>query len=177
MFITAQPHELVWYAAITNVAILRFPEQADERDRLDRQRWPRLLLLNVETEAPTSSSCLEDWMRVPATDGDVRLRIANLEARFARHAPSPTLDAAGQLTFRGDYVFVTPREAAIAGELVRRFRTVVSDTHLIAQAWPDGDGTSDRLRAVVHRLRKRIGELGLTIATVRNQGHILHEVS
>jgi DNA-binding response OmpR family regulator len=174
---TVQPHELLWYAAATQVAILHWPDDADERAKLDRDGRPRLLVLDAENEAPSCNTCLEDWIRVPASDHDIRVRIAALEGRFARHPRPPTLDASGQLRFRDNDVFVTPRESAIAAELVRHFRTVVPDEDLLALLWPDGDGNPDSLRAVIHRLRKRIHTLGLTITTIRNYGHIMSEAA
>jgi DNA-binding response OmpR family regulator len=175
--VPAQPHELLWYAAATQVAILRWPDDADERARLDRDGRPRLLVLDADNDAPSCNTCLEDWIRLPASDHDIRVRITALEARFARHPHAPTLDASGQLRFRDKDVFVTPRESAIAAELVRQFRKVVPDEDLLKLLWPDGGGNPDSLRAVIHRLRKRIHAVGLTITTNRHYGHVMSEAA
>jgi two-component system OmpR family response regulator len=173
---TAHPNALLWYASATNVALLRWPEELDKRAALDRRGQPRLLVLDADHAAPPKvESCIEDWIRVPASDDDIRERIAALEARYAHHPHAPTLDPSGQLRFGDEHVFVSPRESAIADALVRAYRTVVPDDYLFKLLSPNGDGNPDNLRAVIHRLRKRVRPLGLTITTVRNYGHILSE--
>ena len=44
---------------------------------------------------------------------------------------------------------------------------------LMAAAWPNGAGTPTGLRLQMTRLRRRIGDLGLEVRSVRGKGYVL----
>ena len=155
--------------------MLRWPQQRADLERLDRNGQPRLLLVEAGVAPPSCGSCLEDWIRLPASDDDIRARLVALGEHAARHPAAPRVDPWGELTFRDASVFLSPRERSIAHALAKRFRTAVSEEELIREAWPDGDGPATALRVHVHRLRKRIGPIGLAITTLRGYGYMMSD--
>lgn len=165
------------YASMSrDVVVLRWPEQGAERERLERLGVPRLLIVEAGVEPPSSESCLEDWLRLPADDCDVRARLLSLSRRAARHPMLPTLDDVGQLTHRGASVFLSPVDQRVAAVLVESFGTAVRDCDLARRAWPAGS-SEQTLRVHISRLRRRLAQLGLTITSVRNVGYVMHEES
>src|SRR5260370_32567030 len=155
--------ELLWPRLALEVAVLQWPEQHAESDRLESLGFPRLLVVQADMPAPNVESCLEDWIRLPATDEDVRIRLVALSRHASRHPTAPVVDSWGQLSFRGMSVILTPREHAIAEAMSNTFETAVSEEKLIDSAWPDGKGSATGLRVHSARLRKRLGPLGLPI--------------
>ncbi|HEX2039725.1 MAG TPA: hypothetical protein VHF47_08340, partial [Acidimicrobiales bacterium] len=72
---------------------------------------PRLLLLDAGVEPPEPIDCLEDWVRLPAEDGDIRGRITAIARRSALHAePLPELDTDGVLRYGPRWVPLPPVE-------------------------------------------------------------------
>ena len=166
---------LDWLTQSHDVAVLRWPEEADEAERLDRQGVPRLLLVTPGATLPTSGSCLEDWLVLPATDAEVEARLVNLSRRAEHHPRPPTIDGFGQLTYRGRSRFLSPVEQRLAQTLIDRFGEIVSEEQLRTQVWSDG-ATEQRLRVHVSRLRRRLLPIDLTIKCVRNTGYLIAEV-
>src|SRR3974390_2381359 len=119
-----------------DVVVVSWPEQAYERDRLDSSATPRLWLVEPGSEPPVCESCLEDWLRLPADDADVRARINSLTHRAGQHPSRPTLDEHGQLSQRGAIVFLSPVEQRLAAPLVTRFDEAVPEADLMKSAWP-----------------------------------------
>jgi two-component system OmpR family response regulator len=156
------------------VALLRWPaESARRRDLVDRGS-PRLLLVDDGTLPPESDDCLEDWIRVPAAELDVRIRVASLGRRAERQAPLlPSLDGDGVLRSRGTWVPLPPVEARLTTALLDRFGGVVSRDSLAGAGWPGGAPGRNALDVHVLRLRRRIGPLGLAIRTVRSRGYLM----
>jgi len=155
-----------------DVVALGWPDQADERDRLDRAGIPRLWFVEPGVEPPISENCLEDWLRLPADDTDVRARLVALARRAACHPAVPTLDAHGRFTHRGAVVFLSPVEQHLMEPLVANFGAAVSERDLIGSAWLEG-GRDETLRVHVSRLRHRLAPIGLDIANVRGYGYVL----
>jgi len=167
---------LVYASMARDVVVLRWPEQGAERERLEHLGVPRLLIVETGVEPPTCESCLEDWLRLPAEDVDVRARLLALSRRSARHPMVPTLDDFGQLSHRGASVFLSPVDQRVAEVLVESFGTAVRDGELARRAWPAGS-SGQTLRVHISRLRRRVAQLGLTITSVRNVGYVMHEES
>jgi DNA-binding response OmpR family regulator len=144
---------------------------------MDR-RVPRLLLVEDGALPPESDDCLEDWVRVPASELDVRLRVASLSRRAEGHAPlTPSLDVDGVLRSGTTWVPLPPVEARLTTALLDRFGGVVSRDHLAGAGWPGGAPGRNALDVHVLRLRRRIGPLGLAIRTVRSRGYLMEYVS
>ncbi len=95
----------------------RWPEETERVERLRSRGVPRLLLLDSDLEPPTSTDCLEDWIRVPAAEADISARTAALRHRVERHGTLPTLDGDGILRFRDRWVGLSPVERSLAGAL------------------------------------------------------------
>jgi two-component system, OmpR family, response regulator len=157
-----------------DVVILRWPEQADRIDDLERLGIPRLLLVEVDAAPPPSTSCIEDWLRLPVDDASLRARLVALAAHASRHPMVPTLDEHGQLSHRGEAVFLSVTDQRIAEILVVNFGRVVSEETLLEQSRPD-NRNDQTLRVNVSRLRRRIAPLGLVITCVRGHGYLLQQ--
>ena len=161
-----------------DVVLVRWPAEAERRDRLRDQGVPRLLLVADGDPPPHAEDCLEDWIRVPADDADVRLRIDGLSARVARHVADddgalPDLDPDGVLRYASAWVSLPPVEARLTRALVDRFGAVVGREALARAGWPDGSPGRNALDVHVLRLRRRLATVGLSIKTVRSRGYLL----
>jgi Transcriptional regulatory protein, C terminal len=153
-----------------DVVVVRWPEQRNEAERLARLERPHLLLVEPGVDPPQLHGCLNDWIRLPTTDRDIRARRAALAARAEHHPPAPTLDAYGELSFRGRRVFLSPIDQRLATLLIRRYGHAVADAELFACVWHN-EGEPARVRGHISRLRKRIQPLGLEITAIRGFGY------
>src|SRR5437879_4840585 len=92
------------------VVVVRWPEETDQLELLARDSVPRLLLVAPDAEPPDESDCSVDWVRLPASDADVRARVKVLEARAARHARGgrPHGDGHGRFFFGDRWVSLSP---------------------------------------------------------------------
>jgi DNA-binding response OmpR family regulator len=156
-----------------DVVLVRWPEEDVRLRELRDTGSPRLLLLNGESEPPESADCLEDWIRLPADDRDVRARIARLASRSETQQPAPQVDGDGLLRYRGRWVALSPVESALAITLVDRFGAVVGRDTLARRAWPEGTPTRNALDVHMLRLRRRIAPLGVEVRTVRSRGYLM----
>ena len=84
----------------------------------------------------------------------------------------PSLDELGQLSHRGETVFLSITDQRIAEVLIESFGHVVSEETLLEKARPDGRN-DQTLRVNVSRLRRRIAPLGLAITCVRGHGYLM----
>jgi two-component system, OmpR family, response regulator len=156
-----------------DVVLVRWPEEDARLRQLRDTGSPRLLLLNGESEPPDSADCLEDWIRLPADDRDVRARVARLASRAETQQPAPVVDGDGLLRYRGRWVALSPVESALVITLVDRFGAVVGRDTLARRAWPDGTPTRNALDVHMLRLRRRIAALGVEVRTVRSRGYLM----
>jgi len=156
-----------------DVVVLRWPEQAADVRRLDALGVPRLLLVEPGAAPPETASCLQDWIRLPADDGDVRARIAVLSLRPACHPSRPEVDDVGQLSYRGWSIFLSPLDERLCRVLIEHFGCLVDEDTLEHLGWPGG-ATVQAVRVQVSRLRRRIAPLGLGITRARNSGYVMH---
>lgn len=153
---------------------MRWPAEAGERDRLVARQQPRLLLLDDGVAPPPASDCLEDWIRLPASEADTRARIEGLLVRSREHTCLvPELDGHGVLRFGSRWVSLPPVEARLADALVSRFGAVVGRDTLRRSVWPGASPGRNVLDVHVLRLRRRLAPLGLAIRTVRSRGYML----
>jgi two-component system, OmpR family, response regulator len=164
---------LLWASQHRDVVVLRWPEQILDVERLEQLGVPRLLLVEPGVEAPDGDSCLQDWLRLPADDADVRVRLHALARRADSHAVLPTIDPYGQLSYRGRALFLSPLDQRIVSELIEHFDAVVMVDDL-KNAWPEGTSTQ-ALRVHISRLRHRVASLGLTITSIRNVGYVMRK--
>jgi DNA-binding response OmpR family regulator len=159
-----------------DVVLLRWPLEHDRRNELHRAGQPLLLLVEDGTAPPVAASELEDWIRVPAQEGDLQARVEGLRARASRGAAAPELDLDGVLRLDGSWVALPPVEARLTGALLDRFGAVVSREALAKAGWPDGAPGRNALDVHMLRLRRRVAPLAMAIRTVRSRGYLLERV-
>jgi DNA-binding winged helix-turn-helix (wHTH) protein len=157
-----------------DVVLVRWPVERHRRDRLRIEQVPRLLLVDDGAEPPEPPDCLEDWVRVPADEADIRRRLAAVGERARRHlSHPPALDDDGVLRVGDEWVSLPPVEARLTAALLDRMGTVVSRDVLSRAGWPDGAPGRNALDVHVLRLRRRLVAVGLAIRTVRSRGYLL----
>ena len=156
------------------MVLVRWPEESTRLDELRAMAAPRLLLVAPEVDPPAIADALEDWIRMPADDRDLRARVATLAERSGSGpGVGPELDADGLLRFRGKWIALSPVEQALAAALAERFGAVVGRDVLAKRVWPTGAPTRNALDVHMLRLRRRVQELGLEVKTVRSRGYLL----
>ncbi|MFP5317969.1 MAG: winged helix-turn-helix domain-containing protein [Acidimicrobiia bacterium] len=156
------------------VALLRWPDEQARRQRLSLVGGPRLLLVEDGAPPPPVLDCLEDWVRVPAAEEDVKARVDALATRrAAHHHDAPGIDSDGVLRYQGRWVSLPPLESRMLEVLLSRFGAVVSREALATAAWPDGATGRNALDVHVLRLRRRLEPMDLRIRTVRCRGYLL----
>ena len=166
--------------------MLRWPEEAGRRSSISQSGVPRLLLVADGAEPPTVADCLEDWIRVPAAESEVRARVDALAVRSQAHlancddtpdppvAPAvPEIDDFGVLRVNGSWVALPPLEARLAEALLERLGAVTSRELLVRAGWPAGAPGRNALDVHVLRLRRRLQPVGLAIRTVRSRGYLM----
>jgi DNA-binding response OmpR family regulator len=162
-----------------DVVLVRWPAEELRRDELRRDGQPRLLLLEDGVAPPPAGpDDLEDWIRVPAGDVDLRARVDGLQRRSeARVTPSPALDDDGVLRLGDRWVSLPPVEARLTAALLDRYGAVVSRDALARAGWPAGAPGRNALDVHMLRLRRRLSPLALAIRTVRSRGYLLELVA
>ena len=126
------------------------------------------------TAPPDPIDCLEDWLRLPASDDEVQARTEAVRRRSELHGNGPpTLDDQGVLRVGDRWVALPPVEARITAALLERFGGVVGRDALARAGWPDGDPGRNAIDVHMLRLRRRLAVVGLVIRTVRSRGYLL----
>jgi DNA-binding winged helix-turn-helix (wHTH) protein len=152
--------------------VLRWPEQAEQLRHLRKQGVPRLLIVHGGGRPPVCIDPLEDWVRAPVDDAELRARLSALQARAA--AEIPVIDDDDVVHFAGRRVPLACGEAELTRLLLACYRSVVSRERLAVELWPDsGERRRNALDLRVLRTRRRIAPLGLVIKTVRRKGYLL----
>jgi DNA-binding winged helix-turn-helix (wHTH) protein len=155
-----------------DVSLVRWPEEQLRRAHLRAAGEPVLLLVESDAPPPEVDDWLEDWVRLPAVDEDVRARVRTLSER-ARQRRGVTLDPQGRLHRGERWVALSPLEMRIVEPMVERFGRVTSRETVIQRAWPEGLPNRNALDAHLLRLRRRVEAIGLEIRTVRSRGYAL----
>ena len=156
---------------VRDVVVLVWPDQVGRSAQLEHAGIPRLWLVEPGADPPIGKSCLEDWLRLPAEDAEVRARLASLASRAARHPVRPTVDTHGRLKHRDAVVHLSPVEHQLAALLVAQLESSVSNEDLIQSAHLEG--VESTLRVHVSRLRRRLASVGLTVTSVYGYGYVL----
>jgi two-component system OmpR family response regulator len=159
--------------AMTDVVVVQWPEEEDEVKRLAGLRIPRLLFVAHAADPPDAGDVLQDWVRLPSDDRDVRARLNGLRRRAAELTAAPVVDRHGRILFRQSWVQLSPIEERLARLLIEASDGVVGEECLLDRGWPSGRPSSNALRVHLHRLRRRVKPLGLEIRNVRQDGWIL----
>ena len=157
------------------VALLHWPRDGDERERLAEAMLPRLLLVPDDVEPPASGDLMEDWIRLPADERDVATRLDNLAARASASLERTVLVDSTCLRRAASTVALSPHQATFAGLLLAAEGRVVSRASLSRAIWGgDADPCGRALDDLAYRLRRRIEALGLDVVAARGRGFVLH---
>jgi Transcriptional regulatory protein, C terminal len=160
-----------------DVVLLRWPAEQLRRDELRSEGRPRLLLLEDGAVPPVAPDELEDWIRVPAGEVDLRARVDVLRRRVeAKVDPAPDLDDDGVLRLGDRWVSLPPVEARLTAALLDRYGAVVSRDALARAGWPAGSPGRNALDVHMLRLRRRLSPLARAIRTVRSRGYLLERL-
>jgi hypothetical protein len=160
------------------VALVRWPADERERCRLAAHGLPRLLVLSSAQPPPITGDPLEDWVRQPLDTGEVRRRADILARRHQERGPTATVDGDGIVRVGHLSAVVTELQQAVLAVLLGDLGAPVGFRTLQA-ACAEAGGTSDAnaVRAVLGRLRRRVGPLGLVLHTLRNGAVMLELVA
>ena len=86
----------------------------------------------------------------------------------------PTLDPDGLLRHRGRWVAISDSQLPVVALLVSRLGRLVRESEILAAyVQAGGSGSQASFRSLVHRVRGRLGELGLELRSVRGRGFVL----
>jgi hypothetical protein len=157
-----------------DVVVVCWPQERAEVDRLARARIPRLLLVEPGCPPPVTEDVLEDWVRLPLDDAELKARLATLRRRAEMLLAVPQLDRHGRLLFGEQWIELTPIEERLLARLVHHFDDVVGGVELLSAGWPDHQPTANAVRVTMHRLRRRLRPLALELRRV-GDGWLLHE--
>ncbi|MDQ1396162.1 MAG: two-component system, OmpR family, response regulator [Acidimicrobiaceae bacterium] len=163
---------------MTDVSVIWWPAEQEQREALAAKHRPRLLLLNGEAAPPIAEDCLEDWVRLPAPEADVKIRVETLAVRAKAHVAPPKIDVDGVLRIDDSWVPLPPVEARITTALLDRFGAVVPREVLTSAGWPEADEPGrNALDVHILRLRRRIQPVRLAIRTIRARGYLLEHAA
>lgn len=164
--------ERVPVAPGTSVAIVYWPAERELAEDLAAQGRALLMLVAADADPPVAWDRLTDWLRLPADDADVRARVDMLQRRLEQ-PPAPMIDEFDVVWRGSKWVALSPVEARIFTMLLDREGTVVSRRELNAACWKDGAPEDRAVDARLPTLRARVGQLGITIRTIRSRGFLL----
>ncbi|MHB1854875.1 MAG: winged helix-turn-helix domain-containing protein [Acidimicrobiales bacterium] len=135
----------------------------------------RLYLVESGAELPPVEGCLEDWVRLPASEEDISARATALLKRLRFHSGQerPHLDSMGILHMGDRWVDLPPLEARLFRLLLDRLGEAVATDELLAAGWGSGTDSRGNLRIQVLRLRRRLAQTGLSIHTLPGRGYML----
>ena len=159
---------------MTDVAVVRWPSEDLRLDELRQRGVPRLALVAPPAPPFAPVDPLEDWVRLPAAEADVRARVLTLVARAEDHLQRrPELTDERLLRYGRWWVTLAPADARLVAPLVARFGAVVSRGELAKAGWPDGLPSRNSLDVQLGRLRRRLEGSGMSLRTVRSRGCVL----
>ena len=126
---------------------------------------------------PTTIDELEDWLRAPADETDMRIRLATLRERASRNSAAVSIED-GVLRIGTRLVVLPPIQARLAGALLERMNAVVGRETLTRRAWPEGAPAGRNVLDVhMAKLRRLLVGTGVDIRTVHRRGYLMHLVA
>ena len=156
-----------------SVAVLEWPEQAEEAESLAARGALRLLLVAPGESPPVDWDLSSDWLRRPADPRDVMARVETLQRRSEQEFGPLSMDQDGLLWRGRTWVALAPVEVRLMGVLMENARRVVRRAELVSAGWPDESRATRTLDVRLQRLRARIRPLGLEVASIRQRGYVL----
>lgn len=156
------------------VAILVWPTDSNEFERLAAKRTPRLVLVEPGCEPPVAAECCQDWMWRTGTPHEFRLRLRQLALRAIAHTHAvPYVDSAGMLHVGLRSVHLTAIEQRLVAVLIDRFNQRVPAADLVAVGWPGRRPRRSILATRLSVLRGRIKAVGLELPGSSREGYTL----
>jgi DNA-binding response OmpR family regulator len=151
---------------MAEVILVRWPEDGADGLRLAASGVAVLYLIDGDDDPPTPTTCLEDWVRIPGDERDLRARIAALELRSTVHLAPPRVAPDGRLHYRGKVTVLPTEQIELARLLTEHFGETVTDAELPATA-------RGELRVKISRLRAQLRDIDLLLRRVRRRGYTL----
>jgi biotin operon repressor len=153
--------------------LISWPADGKRRTVLAAMGIPRVLLVAVGVPAPVVDDALEDWVREPADQVEVATRIATLRQRVAARADRPTVE--DDRVLWGDRWVAVPRSQLPVVELLLDRMGAVVSTDELGASYGAGRATTSpaAIKAMIRRLRRSLGEIGLVVTNVRDRGYLL----
>ncbi|MEI8000550.1 MAG: helix-turn-helix domain-containing protein [Actinomycetes bacterium] len=159
-----------------DVALVHWPAEAERLTRLRQARVPRLVIVD-DGDPPVVPDALEDWLRAPPDDTELRVRTATLQQRSVGVVDGAMVTDDGVLRVGAQIVVLPPIQARLAGALLERLDGVVGRDALARRAWPDGAPEGRNVLDVhIAKLRRLLAGTGLDVRTVHRRGYLLHRV-
>jgi DNA-binding response OmpR family regulator len=159
-----------------DVAVVHWPAEKERLERLRAAREPRIVIVE-HGSPPTTPDELEDWLRAPVDETDLRIRLATLRQRAATEVTAVTLDD-GVLRVGTRIVVLPPIQARLAAALLERMNAVAGRETLARHAWPQGAPAGRNVLDVhMAKLRRLLSGTGLDIRTVHRRGYLMHLVA
>lgn len=172
---TCGPEPPVFGADATDddVALLRWPAEAERREDLAGRGRARLLVIEHGETPPLPRDGLEDWLREGSDPVELYVRKERLRRRQAARAPA-WLDDDGLLHRGRNWVALSRREVEMATVLLARPGMLVSRSELLAVLCPGAVRDERRaLDTLARRLHRRVSPLGVAVHTLRSAGFLL----
>jgi two-component system, OmpR family, response regulator len=147
-------------------------------------RFPVLLLTardQLSDRVAGLDAGADDYLVKPFDLPELLARLRALARRAAGHSDNTLVlgelvlhVADRELRHRGQRVALSPRELALTELLLQKAGRVVAKDQIVARlsSW-EADFSENSVEVYVHRLRKRLGELGVVIRTVRGFGYVM----
>lgn len=155
------------------VALVRWPAEAEQREDLARSGRARLLVVAHGESPPPLLDGLEDWVRDGSDPVELYVRKERLRRRQAARSPA-RLDDDGLLHRGGRWVALSRRELEMATVLLARPGMLVSRSELLTAVCPGAVRDERRaLDTLARRLHRRVSPLGVAVHTVRSAGFLL----
>ncbi|OVZ55114.1 DNA-binding response regulator [Pigmentiphaga sp. NML080357] len=147
-------------------------------------RTPVLILTardSLTERVSTLHEGADDFLPKPFNVAELEARLVALIRRsrgreHPRLACGPlTFDAAAQKFLLGSQVLaLSPREHAVLRALIQRSGEPVTKQQILDRVFSDDqDVGPDAIEVLIHRLRKRLGDTGVQIVTLRGLGYCL----
>ncbi len=154
-----------------DVAHVRWPSEAARRQELALAGRPRLLHVEAGIDPPEVVDELEDWVRTPADAIEVVVRATTVSERFRRGCHDLLVDDDGVFRAGSRWVALSPSEAVLARALVGQLGVPLAP-ETIQQLLGDDSGPSS-VRVTVHRLRRRLQSVGVSVRNLRGRGFLI----
>jgi hypothetical protein len=154
------------------VAVLCWPAEEQQVDRLDSLGLPRLLILDTTAEFVPAVHEFQRWIRVPFTDINARSELLQLRTDAENR---PVVDGSGRLHYHGRWVALSFTEERLARPLAQSFDHVVGYQELATVGWPTRAPTENGRRLMMCRLRERCRDVDLDVVTIRGRGYLLSD--